>query len=268
MSGVIHGSPSALLQDWIGAGWELIPEAPLPPVLNVALDEVLTARVGAGERPPTLRFWGWTAPAVVIGRFQSVRNEIDTDAAREMGVAVVRRISGGGAMFVEPERTITYSLYLPRDMLAGVPLRESYEALDSWVVDAFRDLGLDARYVPLNDIACAGGKIGGAAQSRRAGAVLHHTTIAYEMDPRDMLRLLRLGRPRLSSRGTPSAEKHVHPLRRQTEMPRAEIVRRLAESFRIRFGLSQGALTPEELAAAEELSREKYGAEAWTHELP
>ncbi len=80
-----------LLEQWKGAGWGLIPEVPLSPVLNVALDEVLTARVGASLRPPTLRFWGWAAPAVVLGRFQSVRNEVDEEAAREMGVAVVRR---------------------------------------------------------------------------------------------------------------------------------------------------------------------------------
>jgi lipoate-protein ligase A len=67
----------------------------------MALDEVLTQRVGARERPPTLRFWPWAAPAVVLGRFQSVRNEVDEEAAREHGIRVVRRMTGGGAMFVE-----------------------------------------------------------------------------------------------------------------------------------------------------------------------
>ena len=61
---------------WRDYEWEIIPSTPLPPAMNIALDEVLTRQVGAGARRPTLRFWGWAAPVVVIGRFQSVRNEV------------------------------------------------------------------------------------------------------------------------------------------------------------------------------------------------
>src|SRR5262245_52441464 len=98
------------IASWRGLGWELLREEELAPAMNVALDEVLTRRVGAGERPPTLRFWSWAAPAVIIGRFQSVRNEVDQDEAAARGVTIVRRISGGGAMFVQPDATITYSI--------------------------------------------------------------------------------------------------------------------------------------------------------------
>ena len=62
---------SDITEGWKGIGWELIAETPLSPALNVALDEVLTRQVGAGLRPPTLRFWGWASPAVVLGTFQS-----------------------------------------------------------------------------------------------------------------------------------------------------------------------------------------------------
>jgi lipoate---protein ligase len=249
-------------------GWELLAETPMSPALNVALDEVLTARVGAGLRPPTLRFWGWAGAAVVLGSFQSVRNEVDEEAAREMGAAIVRRISGGGAMFVQPGRTITYSLTMPAALAAGVPIRDSYEPMDRWAVEVLRELGIEARHEPLNDIASPEGKIAGAAQARRSGAVLHHTTMAYEMEPGEMLRILRLGRERLSKRGTPSAAKHVSPLRRFTNLPRDAIVERLAEGFRRRFGLVEGAITPEELAEAERLLAEKYGTEGWTYDLP
>jgi lipoate-protein ligase A len=197
-----------------------------------------------------------------------VRNEVDEEAARAMGVTIVRRISGGGAMFVQPGAAITYSLYLPEAFLQGVSIRESYEALDSWVVETLQQLGIEAWYAPLNDIASAKGKIGGAAQSRRRRVVLHHTTIAYEMDPDEMRRVLRIGRERLSDRGTPSAAKQVHPLRRQTDLPRTAIVDHLTECFRRRFGLVDGALTTEELAAAERLTHERYATEQWTRDLP
>src|SRR5205814_2374658 len=112
------------LDHWREAGWQLIAETPFAPVFNLALDEVLTRRVAEESRPPTLRFWGWSASAIVLGRFQSVCNEVDLEAAGEMGVTIVRRMSGGGAMFVQPERTITYSLYLPERLVAGWSIKD------------------------------------------------------------------------------------------------------------------------------------------------
>ncbi|MGI9050227.1 MAG: lipoate--protein ligase family protein, partial [Rubrobacteraceae bacterium] len=59
---------------WRDYSWRLIRGEPVDPPMNVALDEVLTRRVGSGDRPPTLRFWGGYKPEVVTGRFQSVGN--------------------------------------------------------------------------------------------------------------------------------------------------------------------------------------------------
>lgn len=251
-----------------GAGWQLLPETCLVPAEHVALDEVLTAEIAAGRRPPTLRFWAWAAPAVIIGRFQSFKNEVDAFAAEQMGVTVVRRMSGGGAMFVQPGSTITYSLYLPDLLVQGISIRASYQLLDAWAVEVFREIGVDAWYQPLNDITSAEGKIGGAAQARKPGVVLHHTTIAYEMNPDEMLRVLRIGREKLSDKGIASANKRVSPLRRQTDLPREAIVERLIEGFQSRFGLEATVLKDEELTTARRLVTERYGTSAWTRDLP
>ena len=88
--------------------------------MHLALDQVLTEEVGAGRRGPTLRFWEWDRSTVVIGSFQSLRNEVDLDAAEREGFQVVRRISGGGAMFIEEGSGITYSLYAPGDLVCTV----------------------------------------------------------------------------------------------------------------------------------------------------
>ena len=105
---------------WHDHDWQLIHEAPQAPSLHMALDEALTDAVASGQRLPTLRIWEWASPAVVIGRFQSLRNEVDSDAAQRHGIEVVRRISGGGAMFIEPGNTITYSLYAPTSLVEGL----------------------------------------------------------------------------------------------------------------------------------------------------
>lgn len=253
---------------WRALPWRLLPEMPRAPLLNMALDEVLTERVGSGLRPPTLRVWGWSAPCVVLGRFQSVRNEVDEGAAARAGVEIVRRISGGGAMFIEPGGAITWSLYAPEALARGMSFAESYRFFDAWVVDALRELGIDTWYEPLNDITSSGGKIGGAAQARRGGAVLHHTTMAYDMNVPLMLSILRIGKEKLSDKGVTSAERRVGPLRRQTDMSRAEIIAHMVRQFGQRFGLQADELTAEELTEAERRVRERFGTREWIHYLP
>ncbi len=122
--------------------WDVIPSSPHPAHMHMALDEVLLERVIAGQRRPTLRFWEHIEPALVIGSHQSVTNEVDVIAARELGFAVTRRMSGGGTMLAEPERTITYSLYLPDSIVSGITFRKSYALLDDWAVRAFVELGI------------------------------------------------------------------------------------------------------------------------------
>jgi lipoate-protein ligase A len=253
---------------WQALPWRLLPAVPRAPLMNMALDEVLAERVGAGERPPTLRVWGWSAPCVVLGRFQSVRNEVDEAAATRHGVEIVRRISGGGAMFIEPEGAITWSLYAPESLTAGMSFAESYRVFDAWVVDALRAFGIDAWYAPLNDITSSAGKIGGAAQARKGGAVLHHTTMAYDMNVPLMLQILRIGKEKLSDKGVTSADKRVGPLRQQTDLAREAIIAHMIDQFRRRFGLVDDDLTEAELAEAAIRARDRFGMRAWTHYLP
>jgi lipoate-protein ligase A len=197
-----------------------------------------------------------------------VRNEVHEASARAEGVAIVRRISGGGTMFAEPERTITYSLYLPEALAAGVSIAQSYALCDGWVVEALREAGIDCWYAPLNDIACAEGKIAGAAQARRAHAVLHHTTMAYAMEAEDMHRFLRTGLERISEKGVASANKRVSPLNRHTTLSRAEVVTHLSQAFQKRFGFRVDTLTAQERAAAAQLVTEKYATDQWKYALP
>ncbi|WP_020579131.1 lipoate--protein ligase family protein [Actinopolymorpha alba] len=256
--------------DWLDHDWHLIHDGPQEPALHMAIDEVLAREVADGRRPPTLRIWEWAAPCVVIGSFQSLRNEVDAAGAERHGITVVRRISGGGAMFIEPGNTITYSLYAPTSLIHGMSFTESYAYLDDWVLGALNeDLGIKAWYQPLNDITSDAGKIGGAAQKRLAtGAVLHHVTMAYDIDADKMVEVLRIGREKLSDKGTPSAKKRVDPLRRQTGLPREEIIERMVAHFRKRYGLVDHALTAAEREDSETLAREKFATREWTARVP
>lgn len=254
---------------WMDHDWHVIPPTVLPTEINVALDEVLTEEVGAGRRNPTLRFWDWQEPSVVIGSFQSVRNEVDPHGVAKHGITVVRRISGGGAMFMEAGNCITYSLYLPQTLVDGISFADSYPFLDSWVMAALEKLGINAFYVPLNDIATDQGKIGGAAQKRLAnGGMLHHVTMSYDIDAGKMVEVLRIGKEKLSDKGTRSAKKRVDPLRRQTGLARTAIIEAMADVFSERYGATRSRLTDAELAAARQRVGSKFGTAEWLHRVP
>jgi lipoate-protein ligase A len=248
--------------------WDVIPSQAHPAHMHMALDEVLLESVRAGRRRPTLRLWEWIEPALVIGSHQSVINEVDVVASRELGFVVTRRMSGGGTMLCEPARTITYSLYLPESVVAGFSFRKSYAVLDDWAVRAFVELGIPASYREINDIISPRGKIGGAAQARRSGFVLHHTTIAHSMEVAMLPRLIRIGRPALAGLGVRSAEKPVSPLSWFTPLSCEDVARHLERYFSREFRSHPSGLTPEEVVDAEHLVSTKYATPAWINRLP
>ena len=250
------------------ARWEVMAPTSQSAHMHMALDEVLLDQVINGRRPPTMRLWRWIESALVIGSHQSVMNEVDVAAARELRFVVTRRMSGGGTMLCEPDRTFTYSMYLPEAMVAGVSFRKSYALLDSWAVDALVELGVPASYREINDIISPRGKIAGAAQARRRGHVLHHTTGAHSMDVEVLPRLIRVGRESLSGRGVRSAEKAVSPLSWFTSLTSSEVEGNLQRYFTRELGARETELSGDEIERARRLVDTKYGTPEWINRLP
>ena len=195
--------------------------------------------VGTGEIAETgnwaeyARRWHALKPNIVHDDPRKPQEQMDLDVewAREVAAC-----TGGGAMFIEPGNTITYSLYAPLDFAHGMSVEESYKLCDYWLVEALRALGLNVRFAGLNDIATQYGKLGGAAQRRFApthggpGAILHHVTLAYDIDAEKMTRVLNISREKMSDKAVKSAAKHVDPMRSQTGMGRDEVVARLVDA--------------------------------------
>ena len=254
---------------WSDHRFELIEDGPRRPLEHMALDQTYAEELAAGRRGATLRFWQWASNAVVIGSYQSWTNEVDHAAAAKHQVEVVRRVSGGGAMFVEPGNTITYSLVVPLSLVDGLSLVDSYAFLDDWCLGALRSLGIQATYQPINDIASPSGKIAGAAQKRFAsGAVLHHVTMAYNIDASKMLEVLRIGREKLSDKGTTSAAKRVDPLRSQTGLTREQVIAAMKQHFAGMYTLEASAPRPSELDRASDLVKTKFATTDWLQRVP
>lgn len=248
---------------------------PMSPAMQMGLDEALGQAVARGDTGPVLRFWEWGSPAVVLGLHQSVSHEIHEGLAKDKGFTIVRRLTGGGAMFIEPGNTITYSLYLPLDFVAGMSVESSYPFCDAWVLEALNTLGVKAFYQPINDISSPLGKIGGAAQRRFSGdesgpgCLLHHVTMAYDIDTHLMTSILKISPEKSADKSVKSAAKRVDPLKSQTGCSRQEII-----NFMYNFLLTAlpsaklGELGSQLMAEAERLSTNKYAMSQWVHRIP
>jgi lipoate-protein ligase A len=92
--------------------------------------------------------------------------------------------------------------------------------------------------------------------------------MSYDIDADKMVDVLRIGKEKLSDKGTRSAKKRVDPLRRQTGMSRAEIVAAMMDVFTERYGATQSELTEAELAAAARRVETKFGTAEWLHRVP
>jgi lipoate-protein ligase A len=234
----------------------------------MGLDEAIMESVAAGTSLPVLRFYGWRPKAVSVGYFQGLTEEIDLEACGRYGVDVVRRITGGGAVFHQQE--LTYSVIFGcGHPLAGENIQDSYRILCAAIVRALALLGLDSRFEPVNDIVCGGRKISGNAQTRRMGTVLQHGTIILDLDPDLMFSLLKVPREKLRGRLIREVRERVTSLKDQGVSSdfgevQAAMIRGFGEALSLDFDTGAG-LDAAENARAEELARTKFSAGEWLY---
>ncbi|AMM55026.1 lipoate--protein ligase family protein [Pyrococcus kukulkanii] len=235
------------------------------PEVQMAIDEaIMRARI-EGRVPDTVRLYVFKPSSVTIGRFQSVKHDVNLEKARELGIPVVRRITGGGSVFHDEYGEITYSVIIGEDYHPALKnIQESYRFLAGPLVDALKDLGLNAEFSGLNDIVVNGKKISGSAQTRRKGVILQHGTFMYSTRLEVLASVLKVSKEKLKDKGVKSIYERVTTVEREgIKLSREEAYELLKNSFFRAFPLEPGELTDYELELAEKLIEERYGNEKW-----
>ena len=222
--------------------------------LNMAIDEALIESVGEA---PILRIYGWRPAAVSIGYFQSMNEEVDITKCREIGVDIVRRLTGGGAVLHEYELTYSFiSRRYPQNIV------ESYKWICDAIVISINRLGFDASFVPLNDIVIAGKKVSGNAQTRRKGVLLQHGTILLGVNVSKMFSVLKVPSEKLRDKIIKDVKERVTSLAGTTY---DDMATSLKTSFAAKFGakLIADTLSTEEISHARWLAERKYSKNEW-----
>jgi len=240
--------------------WRIIEMEALDAHMNMAVEEAAWEGVKNGTSPPTIRFYSYRPHAVSIGCFQSVRDEVNLVACKQMGIDCVRRWTGGGAVYHDQE--ITYGVIAPLNMFPK-NIIESYRLICGWIVKALDNLGIKAEFMPVNDILVNNKKISGSAQTRRGGVLLQHGTLLYDLDLKTMFSALNVSREKISDKMIKNAEERVTCVLRHRALDKKEVYEALVGAFTEGKDFEFGAWSESELARARELAERKYRSEEW-----
>ena len=224
------------------------------PAMNLALEEALFNSLEEGS-PGWFLLWQ-NAPSVIVGRHQNTAEEIDCAKVEAQGIPVVRRMTGGGAVYHDLGN-LNFS-FLAWRKEAG---RIDFSAWLKPVTQALSGLGLEVAVTGRNDLEIAGRKISGSAQRLQNGRVLHHGTLLVDPDFGAMSALLHPDEAKYASKGVASVRARVTCL--ADALGRAvavdEVCRLLAEAC----ADGEGSLPAGVLANAERLASEKYRSWDW-----
>lgn len=233
----------------------LITHSCTDPAWNLALDEFLLTHF----TEEVLSLWR-NGPSVIVGRNQNTLEEIDQDFVRTHGISVVRRLTGGGAVFHDLGN-VNYTLVQP----CGEGDFNNYAKFTRPIISFLSELGVQAELSGRNDLLVGGLKCSGNAQAVRGGRLLHHGTLLFSADLSQLSGALRPRDIKIQSKGVKSVSSRVTNLASHLPEPMdvGTFLTRLRSHFLAQPGIQPYALTAEDRAAVDTLRHEKYSTWAW-----
>ncbi len=215
-------------------------EEPISAALGLALEEALVRRIDEGSSGPVALVWR-ARPAVVIGVNPKTLEEVDLKTVKMLQIPLLRRESGGGAVYLDPG-CLVYSVLTQRGSLPDTA-EERYGLLSSGLINLLADLGLTPEFRDLG-VWVSGRKVSGTAERVLRTGILHHGTLLVSSDLKTLEAVLT--RPKAPVANLNDLLGGIIRLR--------ELAPRLAESVALALGQPVwSSLTTEELKAAEAL---------------
>lgn len=254
--------------------------------MNMAIDEAVMVHCAGGDVPPTLRFYRWNPPTLTLGYFQKAAKTVDFERCAELGIDVVRRLTGGRSVLHDNE--LTYSLIMGKDS-KELPesVTQSYKVLSEGLLLGLRYLDIPAAMsrpaqshghkstsgacfdaLSSYELEVEGKKIVGSAQARRFGALLQHGSVMNDLSVDTLFDVLREDDPTRKEEARKdflkkaTSIKHVTGATMSWDKLSSAFFRGFDEALGETFSISP--LTESELSMAKRLAKEKYGTDKWT----
>lgn len=269
--------PVALLN----GSWRFIDTGVNNASLNMAIDEAILNAHLQGAVPPTLRVYRWQHPTLSLGFLQSLEKSVDLKKCDELGVEVVRRLTGGRAVLHHHE--LTYSIVVSEKY--GIPpsIARSYALLCEGLIAAYGSLGIEVLLAAgendgssnacfsnagTADMILQGRKIAGSAQFRRDDTLLQHGSLPTGHDSETLFSIIKL--PSRVHREDAVAAFDQKVISASEALGREigwqELQEAVFKGFQVALGITikPDVLTSEEIHLSRNLAMKKYGSNEWT----
>ncbi len=268
--------------------WRYLADDAVGAAEGPATDEAMLLRYGRGGLTPasraasaiasataTLRLYTYRPHCALVGRYQSLADEVDLDFCADNDVEVGRRPTGGGAIIMGPGQL---GIAVASAAVAEEAPRETLRRYADGVLAGLRQLGIEAAFRSKNDLEVEGRKIAGLGlYLDPRGAVLFHASVLVDLDVSWMLQVLRIPGAKLAGKATGAAEALAGRIGERVTTVSQELGRRrLAAEVRGAFvlgfsklfevALVPGNLDEAERAGRDRLVRERYNSPEWVHQ--
>ena len=199
---------------------------------------------------------------IVVGKFQNTAGEIDNEFVRQHGITVVRRLSGGGAVYHDLGN-LNFTFITDADPSGQIDLRSFCLP----ILETLRSFGVPAELSGRNDMIIEGRKFSGNAQYRKNGRVMHHGTLLFDSDLSIMSKALHVDRSKMESKGIQSVESRVTNLKEHLppdvtmDVFKQRLIRHLSQAS----PLNCLQLTAKDEDAIDHLRRQRYDTWEWNY---
>ncbi len=231
------------------------------PQINLAIEEYVLRTMNI-EEDSFLLFY-INEPSIIIGKNQNTVEEIDTDFVEKNGIKVVRRLSGGGAVYHDLGN-LNYSFITKDD---GESFR-NFQKFTEPVVKALANIGVKAELIGRNDLLVDGRKISGNAQFATQGRMFSHGTLMFDTEVDTVVSALRVRKDKIESKGIKSIRSRVANISEYLDEPmtieelRMEILKSIFDGEE---NIKYKELTDEDWENIHELSKERYANWDWNY---
>jgi lipoate-protein ligase A len=230
------------------------------PRINLAIEEYALKNLDINE---TFLLFYINEPSIIIGKNQNTIEEINTDYVESNGIHVVRRLSGGGAVYHDLGN-LNFSFITKDDGESFHNFRKFTEP----VIAALQKLGVNAELSGRNDILAEGRKISGNAQFSTKGRMFSHGTLLFDSEIEHVVSALKVKQDKIESKGIKSIRSRVANISEFLSEPmdieqfRSHLLRNI---FSEHNDIPEYVLTEEDWSRIHELSAERYQNWDWNY---
>ncbi|MBP2017292.1 lipoate-protein ligase A [Symbiobacterium terraclitae] len=229
------------------------------PYFNLAFEEYVFEKL---DRSRSYFILWQNENTIVVGRHQNTYEEINQQYVEEHGIRVVRRLSGGGAVYHD-SGNLNYTFIVDKDAAPDF----NFAVFTVPVIKTLEQIGVKAEFTGRNDLTIDGKKFSGNAQYVRHGRILHHGCIMLDSNIEVVSNALRVKEAKFQSKGVKSVRSRVTTINAHAPRPvTMEEFKRLLKGYILQAeGLEPMELTPEQLAEVRRLRDAKYATWEWNY---